>query len=124
MFALALHPGSHIPDCPTAKNDNLKRGGRLFFQPHGHMEKPSRPVFVLPVSETISMTASDIMEELKSLGSESIKKVLRNHGVCEPFFGVKIEDMKKIQKKHQNGLPTGPRPLRHRQSRTRCTWRA
>src|SRR5436190_14305304 len=45
------------------------------------------------------MTADGILEELKSLGSESIKKVLRNHGVQEPFFGVKIGDMKKIQKR-------------------------
>jgi 3-methyladenine DNA glycosylase AlkD len=45
------------------------------------------------------MTANEILEELKALGAESIKKVLRNHGVREPFFGVKIGDMKKIQKR-------------------------
>jgi 3-methyladenine DNA glycosylase AlkD len=45
------------------------------------------------------MTAKDIVEELRTLGAESIKKVLRNHGVREPFFGVKIGDMKKIQKR-------------------------
>ncbi len=45
------------------------------------------------------MTATEIVEELRTLGSESIKKVLRNHGVREPFFGVKIGDMKKIQKR-------------------------
>jgi 3-methyladenine DNA glycosylase AlkD len=45
------------------------------------------------------MTAKQIVEELKVLGSESIKKVLRNHGVQEPFFGVKVGDMKKIQKR-------------------------
>ncbi|MGP0066274.1 MAG: DNA alkylation repair protein [Isosphaeraceae bacterium] len=45
------------------------------------------------------MTAEEIVEELRTLGSESIKKVLRNHGVEEPFFGVKIGDMKKIQKR-------------------------
>ncbi len=45
------------------------------------------------------MTAEEIVEELRTLGSESIKKVLRNHGVREPFFGVKIGDMKKIQKR-------------------------
>jgi 3-methyladenine DNA glycosylase AlkD len=44
-------------------------------------------------------TANEIVEELRSLGSESIKKVLRNHGVQEPFFGVKIGDMKKIEKR-------------------------
>jgi hypothetical protein len=45
------------------------------------------------------MTAIEIVEELRMLGAESIKKVLRNHGVQEPFFGVKIGDMKKIQKR-------------------------
>ena len=37
------------------------------------------------------MTANEIMEELKSLSSESIKKVLIKHGAKEPFFGVKVE---------------------------------
>lgn len=45
------------------------------------------------------MTAQEIVEELKSLGHESIKKVLVKHGAREPFFGVKIEDLKKIQKR-------------------------
>src|SRR5580704_2634105 len=45
------------------------------------------------------MTAKEILEELRKLGSESVKMVLRNHGVQEPFFGVKIGDMKKIQKR-------------------------
>ena len=35
-------------------------------------------------------TAAEIMEELRSLGSESIKKVLVKHGAREPFFGVKV----------------------------------
>jgi 3-methyladenine DNA glycosylase AlkD len=45
------------------------------------------------------MSAKEIVDELRALGAESIKKVLRNHGVQEPFFGVKIGDMKKIQKR-------------------------
>src|SRR5262249_2720421 len=45
------------------------------------------------------MTAQQIVKELKPLGRESYKKVLLNHGVPEPFFGVKIEDLKKIQKR-------------------------
>lgn len=45
------------------------------------------------------MTAAEIVEELKGLGAESIKKVLSNHCVKEPFFGVKIGDMKTIQKR-------------------------
>jgi hypothetical protein len=44
-------------------------------------------------------TASAIMTELQSLGSESIKKLLLKHGVKEPFFGVKIEYLKPIQKR-------------------------
>jgi len=45
------------------------------------------------------MTTTEILEELKSYGSASIKKVFLNHGAKEPFFGVKVEDLKKIQKK-------------------------
>lgn len=44
------------------------------------------------------MTAAEIVAELKPLGKESYKKVLLNHGIPEPFFGVKIEDMKKLVK--------------------------
>ena len=47
------------------------------------------------------MTAAEIVEELKGLGKESYKKVMRNYGVQEPFFGVKIEYLKKIQKRIQ-----------------------
>ena len=45
------------------------------------------------------MTVKEIMTELEAHGSESIKKVLLKHGVKEPFFGVKIEYLKPIQKK-------------------------
>src|SRR6266850_4687844 len=44
------------------------------------------------------MTAAEIVKQLKPLGTDSYKKVLLNHGVKEPLFGVKIEDLKKIQK--------------------------
>ena len=44
-------------------------------------------------------TAAEIVAELRKLGSESIKKVLLKHGAREPFFGVKVEDLKKIQKR-------------------------
>ena len=47
------------------------------------------------------MTAKAILEELKPLGRDSYKKVLLNHGVQEPCFGVKIGDLKKIQKRIQ-----------------------
>lgn len=42
------------------------------------------------------MTAAEIVAELKPLGKDTYRKVLMNHGIPEPFYGVKIEDMKKI----------------------------
>lgn len=45
------------------------------------------------------MTAAEIVAELKKLGNESYKRTLMKHGAKEPFFGVKIEDLKKIQKR-------------------------
>lgn len=45
------------------------------------------------------MTTSEILIELESYSSESIKKIFSKHGAKEPFFGVKVEDLKKIQKK-------------------------
>jgi 3-methyladenine DNA glycosylase AlkD len=45
------------------------------------------------------MTAAEIVQELKSLGSESIKKVLSKHGIEEPLLGVKVEELKKFQKR-------------------------
>jgi hypothetical protein len=45
------------------------------------------------------MTADQILEELKSLGREGYKKVLLKHGAVEPCYGVKIEELKKIQKR-------------------------
>lgn len=45
------------------------------------------------------MTANDIVAELKKLGTAQTKKTWMNHGAQEPCLGVKIEDMKKIQKR-------------------------
>jgi len=45
------------------------------------------------------MTAAEIVQELKPLGSDSIKKVLLKHGIKEPLLGVKVEELKKIQKR-------------------------
>jgi 3-methyladenine DNA glycosylase AlkD len=44
-------------------------------------------------------SAATILAELKSLGSEGYRKILRNHGAREPLFGVKISELKKIQKR-------------------------
>ncbi len=45
------------------------------------------------------MSATKILKELKGLGNPGYKKTMLRHGAREPFFGVKIEDLKKIQKR-------------------------
>lgn len=45
------------------------------------------------------MTAQTILAELKPLGSESYRKTMLRHGATEPIYGVKIEHLKKIQKR-------------------------
>ena len=45
------------------------------------------------------MTASEVVKAFEPLGSESYKRVLKNHGVKEPVLGVKIEELKKFQKR-------------------------
>ena len=45
------------------------------------------------------MTVNQIMTELKSMGSDSIKTLLMKHGIKEPLFGVRIEHLKIIEKK-------------------------
>ena len=45
------------------------------------------------------MNAAEILEQLESLGNEGTKKILMKHGAQEPFFGVKVGDLKPIQKK-------------------------
>lgn len=45
------------------------------------------------------MTSHEIMQQLAQLGTEQTKKTFLNHGAKEPLFGVKVGDMKPIQKK-------------------------
>ena len=45
------------------------------------------------------MTKEDVLKELESMGNESTKNIFMKHGAKEPFFGVKVGDMKKIVKK-------------------------
>lgn len=47
----------------------------------------------------MTAAAADIVEELKGMASPSTKKVLLKHGLGEPLLGVKVGDMKKIQKR-------------------------
>jgi 3-methyladenine DNA glycosylase AlkD len=54
------------------------------------------------------MNFDEIMQELEKLGSEQTKQIYMNHGVMEPYFGVKIGDLKKlvkyVKKDHELGL--------------------
>jgi 3-methyladenine DNA glycosylase AlkD len=45
------------------------------------------------------MNAKEILNELKVLGGEGVKRIFLNHGIKEPLFGVKVGDLKKIQKR-------------------------
>lgn len=46
------------------------------------------------------MTKAEALKELEALGGERYKQTLmKNHGVKEPCFGVKIGDMKPLQKR-------------------------
>lgn len=44
------------------------------------------------------MELKAVMAALKALGSEQIKRILTKHGAKEPFFGVRIGDMKPLAK--------------------------
>jgi 3-methyladenine DNA glycosylase AlkD len=46
-----------------------------------------------------TMTLDQTMAELAARGSEATKRLLIKHGAKEPFFGVKVGDMKVIHKK-------------------------
>lgn len=45
------------------------------------------------------MTLEQTMAELAAKGSEATKRIFAKHGAKEPFFGVKVADLKLIQKK-------------------------
>lgn len=51
------------------------------------------------------MTAAAIVSQLEALGKGSYKKVLLNHSINEPVFGVKIDELKKIQKRIKQDYP-------------------
>ncbi len=45
------------------------------------------------------MTAKEVMKQLEAMGDAQTKKTLMRHGAKEPFFGVKVADLKKILSK-------------------------
>jgi 3-methyladenine DNA glycosylase AlkD len=44
------------------------------------------------------MTTSQVLTELKKAGTPQTKKIWGTHGAKEPYYGVSVADMKKIQK--------------------------
>ncbi|MDO8367657.1 MAG: DNA alkylation repair protein [Saprospiraceae bacterium] len=45
------------------------------------------------------MTTKEILSQLEAFGDANTKKTLMTHGAKEPFFGVKVSDLKKILSK-------------------------
>ncbi len=45
------------------------------------------------------MSAKEILAALKSMGNENTRRIFINHGAPANQYGVKVEDLKKIQKK-------------------------
>lgn len=45
------------------------------------------------------MTKTEVLQQLEAYGDANTKKTLMKHGAKEPFFGVKVADLKKILKK-------------------------
>ncbi len=45
------------------------------------------------------MEIDEVLSYLESRGSEQTRKVLRRHGARDPFYGMKVADLKVLQKK-------------------------
>jgi len=51
------------------------------------------------------MNASEITQHLKAQAGDSYKRILINHGAREPVQGVKIAELKKLQKQIRSDYP-------------------
>jgi len=51
------------------------------------------------------MTIDQVMSQLAAKGSESTKRIFLKHGAKEPFFGVKVADLKVIQRQIKGDQP-------------------
>lgn len=60
------------------------RRSRPGSESHGHEERRS------------AVDLKETMTRLEEMGTEQTRKIYRNHGAREPFFGVKVGDMKKL----------------------------
>jgi 3-methyladenine DNA glycosylase AlkD len=52
-----------------------------------------------PAAAKPAITSAEIVKQLKALGEPSYKRILMNHGAEEPVLGVKIAELKRIQKR-------------------------
>ena len=69
-------------------------GSRSQFTP------ASQHLLLLPdIWIRIMNTVAEVLQELESLGSEQTIKTFRRHGADGPMFGVKVGDLKQVQKK-------------------------
>jgi len=53
----------------------------------------------MPAKTAVKMSLQEVMTQLKKHGSDQTKKTFLRHGAREPFFGVKVGDLKTIQKR-------------------------
>ena len=72
---------------------------KIFFRRPFFPESDKARTLYLCDQNRNAMTVNEIMAELQANGNDGIKKILLKHGVKEPFFGVKVEHLKTIQKK-------------------------
>ena len=52
------------------------------------------------------MKTTDVMSALGKLGSKQTKKTYLRHGCPEPFFGVKVADVKSLIRKFKMNQPS------------------
>ncbi len=50
-------------------------------------------------TKTKPMTTDEVLKELEGYGNEGTKNTFLKHGARKPLYGVKVQDLKKIQKK-------------------------
>lgn len=48
------------------------------------------------------MDVNEVMARLEALGNPQTKRIHQNHGAPEPFFGVKVGDLKPLVRKNKN----------------------
>ncbi len=47
----------------------------------------------------MTMTKDEVMQALQAFGNEQTRKIHQRHGATEPYFGVKVGDLKTLQRK-------------------------